>query len=216
MLADLLVIEYASCISGPYCTKLLADLGAEVIKIEDPVSGDEARRRGPFVEDNPDPEGSGLFLYLNSNKLGVTLDVGKPAGARVFRQLLREADVLVENRPHGRMKELGFAFQDVKPGGSKACCRIGRCQTKTFSDLFSPGRIVENDFFDLAGNTVRRSVRRARGAGCVKFIEDITNHRCGIFRENRHTRFWIFCLTYGMPTVNGMSVSVFNVIRLMP
>ena len=114
MLADLLVIEYASCVSGPYCTKLLADLGAEVIKIEDPVLGDEARRRGPFVEDKPDPEGSGLFLYVNSNKLGITLDVGKPAGAGVFSQLLRQADVLVENRPPGRMEELGFGFQDVK------------------------------------------------------------------------------------------------------
>ncbi len=73
------VIEYASLVAGPYCSKLLADLGADVVKIEPPGSGDEARRRGPFWHDDPRPELSGLFLYLNTNKLGITLNIETPA-----------------------------------------------------------------------------------------------------------------------------------------
>lgn len=61
------VIELAQVVCGPYCAKLLADLGAEVVKIEEPLIGDEARRRGPFLDDMPHPERSGLFLYLNTN-----------------------------------------------------------------------------------------------------------------------------------------------------
>ena len=66
-LSGVKVVEYCDFISGPYCTKLLADLGAEVIKIERP-EGDSARKRGPFLHDNPNPELSGLFLY--HNKIG--------------------------------------------------------------------------------------------------------------------------------------------------
>ena len=74
-LSGLKVLEYSEFISGPYCGKLLADLGAEVIKIEPPGSGDKARSWGPFPQDIPHPEKSGLFLYLNTNKLGVTLNL---------------------------------------------------------------------------------------------------------------------------------------------
>ena len=74
-LAGLKIVEYGHLISGPYCTKLMADLGAEVIKIEDPVAGaDEARKHGPFPGDVPHPEKSGLFLWLNANKKGTHLE----------------------------------------------------------------------------------------------------------------------------------------------
>ena len=62
-LSGVKVMEYCNFISGPFCTKLLADLGAEVIKVERP-EGDDARRRGPYLNDNPDPELSGLYLYF--------------------------------------------------------------------------------------------------------------------------------------------------------
>ncbi len=71
-LSHLKVIELSNFVCGPYCAKLLADLGAEVIKIEPPGAGDGSRRRGPFLNDTPDPETSGLFLYLNTNKLKET------------------------------------------------------------------------------------------------------------------------------------------------
>src|SRR3989304_3206254 len=113
-LSGLKVVEYARFISGPFCAKLLADLGAEVIKVEEPGTGDEARRRGPFLNDVPHPERSGLFLYLNTNKLGITLDVGNPKGAGIFRQLVAEADILVENNPPARMKELGLDYEALR------------------------------------------------------------------------------------------------------
>ena len=68
------VIEFASMVSGPYCGKLLADLGADVIKVE-PPQGDPARLAGPFPKSGPHPERSSLFLYTNTSKRGVTLDL---------------------------------------------------------------------------------------------------------------------------------------------
>ena len=70
-LSDLRIIDLTHGIAGPYCTKLLADYGADVIKVEKPGSGDYARALGPFPDDAPHPEKSGIFLFLNTNKRGV-------------------------------------------------------------------------------------------------------------------------------------------------
>jgi crotonobetainyl-CoA:carnitine CoA-transferase CaiB-like acyl-CoA transferase len=108
------VIDLCSFIAGPFCTRLLADFGAEVIKVEAPGNGDEARRRGPFPGDHPDPEASGTFLYTNTNKLGVTLDIEHPDGRELFRKLVREADVLVEDRAPGELARLGLDYESLK------------------------------------------------------------------------------------------------------
>lgn len=113
-LSHLKVLESCNLVSGPYCTKLLADLGAEVIKIEPPGVGDEARRRGPFLEDIPHPERSGLYLYLNTNKLGITLDVRTSAGRSILRELIEQTDIFVEDNPPAVMEELGLAYEDLK------------------------------------------------------------------------------------------------------
>lgn len=113
-LSDLRIVELGHLVSGPYCAKLLADLGAEVIKIEEPGVGDEARTRAPFLHDDAHPERSGLFLYLNTNKLGVTLNLKSKTGKEVFRKLLTEADILVENNPPSVMKELGLQYESLK------------------------------------------------------------------------------------------------------
>jgi len=73
-LAGLRVVELGDGTAGPYAAKLLGDFGAEVVKIESP-RGDSARQRGPFADDRPDPEASGLFEYLNTNKYGIVLDL---------------------------------------------------------------------------------------------------------------------------------------------
>ena len=101
-------------VSGPYCTKLMADLGAEVTKIDPPDTGDEARKMPPFPADRPDREKSGLFLYLNTNKKGITLNIRKQEGKKIFQDLVREADVLVEDRPFGEMEQLGLGYDDLK------------------------------------------------------------------------------------------------------
>ena len=74
-------------VSGPYCGKLLADLGAEVIKVE-PPEGDPARLEGPFPGDDPHPEKSALFLYLNTSKRGITLDLNRSDDLETFKKLL--------------------------------------------------------------------------------------------------------------------------------
>jgi crotonobetainyl-CoA:carnitine CoA-transferase CaiB-like acyl-CoA transferase len=108
------VVEYGGFVSAPYCTKLMADLGAEVIKIEKPDTGDEARNHGPFPNDTPHPERSGLFLYLNTNKLGITLNMNTLTGQKILKGLLKDADVLVENNAPQFMKELGLDYASLK------------------------------------------------------------------------------------------------------
>jgi len=92
----------------------MADLGANVIKIEPPGEGDPARKMPPFPEDKPHPEKSGLFIYLNTNKRGITLDPETPRGKQIFLELAENADVLVEDLPPGRMEEMGLGYEDLK------------------------------------------------------------------------------------------------------
>lgn len=108
------IVEYCNMVSGPYCSKLLADMGAEVLKIEPPLTGDDSRRRGPFPGDVPHQEKSGLFLYLNSNKKGLTLDPKKTEGKEIFKKLIEKTDVLIEDRPPGEMEELGLDYPSLK------------------------------------------------------------------------------------------------------
>jgi crotonobetainyl-CoA:carnitine CoA-transferase CaiB-like acyl-CoA transferase len=100
------VVELGGGISAAYAARLLADFDADVIKIESPGVGDLARRAGPFPRDTPNPETSGLFLYLNYNKRSVTLDITTPTGAALLGRLLAEADVLIENLGAGRLDSL--------------------------------------------------------------------------------------------------------------
>ena len=102
------VLDWTMWQFGPVSTMMLGDLGADVIKVERPDGGDSARRLGPFPEDIPHPEKSGLFLYLNTNKKGITLDPSTASGRRLLGRLVADADVLVENNPPARSKELGL------------------------------------------------------------------------------------------------------------
>lgn len=109
-LASLKILELGDLVAAAYATKLMADMGAEVIKLEAP-SGDRARLRGPFPGKTPHSEKSGLFLYLNANKLGVTLDITKPEGFALLERLATEADVLVHNFTPPEMDRAGLNFE---------------------------------------------------------------------------------------------------------
>jgi crotonobetainyl-CoA:carnitine CoA-transferase CaiB-like acyl-CoA transferase len=102
------VLELGHMVSAAYATKLMADLGAEVIKVEEP-EGDCARQRGPFPGGVADPEKSGLFLYLNTNKRSVTLDLQKER--QQLLQLIAWADILVHNYLPAHMAKLGVDYQ---------------------------------------------------------------------------------------------------------
>ena len=93
-------------VSAAFGARLLADFGADVIKVEAPGFGDESRRAGPFPGDVPHPEKSGLFLYLNFNKRGITLDASSTSGATVLAGLLKDADVLIEDLGAGVLDAL--------------------------------------------------------------------------------------------------------------
>ena len=108
------VLEFADFIAGPYCTKLITDLGAEAVKIEAPCVGDSARRFGPFPGDDPHPERSGLYLFLNSGKRSITLDPSLPTGLNFFTRLVSRADVLVESSPPRTMDRMGLGYDSLK------------------------------------------------------------------------------------------------------
>jgi crotonobetainyl-CoA:carnitine CoA-transferase CaiB-like acyl-CoA transferase len=113
-LSNLKIVELGEMVSAPYATKLMADLGAEVIKVERPGCGDKARMRGPFPGHSPHPEKSGLFLYLNANKYGVTLDVSKPQGMELLERLVEQADVLVHNVWPPDMDRIGLNYERMR------------------------------------------------------------------------------------------------------
>ena len=91
------VIELGESVSAPYCARLFADFGADVIKVEAGPSGDRSRSWGPFPGDQPDPEKGGLFHFLNTNKRSIDLDLESGEGREAFIDLVRSADVLIEN-----------------------------------------------------------------------------------------------------------------------
>ena len=107
------VLDVTHFIAGPYCTRLLAGYGAEVIKVEKPGSGDGSRRLGPFVGDDPHIEKSAQFLYLNTGKKSITLDLKTPAGVKIFKRLVKDADILVENFEPRVMSSLGLGYDTL-------------------------------------------------------------------------------------------------------
>lgn len=99
--------------NGAYCTKLLADLGADVIKIERP-EGDPMRGAPPFVDDVPHLEKGLYFLYRNTNKRGITLNLGTTEGKIIFKKLVKRSDILVENSPPGYIASLGLDYSVLR------------------------------------------------------------------------------------------------------
>ncbi|MGH2588975.1 MAG: CaiB/BaiF CoA transferase family protein, partial [Dehalococcoidia bacterium] len=108
-LQDLRVLDLSGQVAGPFCAKLLADFGAEVVKVE-PPGGEAGRRLAPL---------GAFFLYLNTSKRGITLDITTTTGAAIFRRLVREVDVIVESFPPGFLDALSLGFEaleSARPG----------------------------------------------------------------------------------------------------
>ena len=105
-LSDVTVLDLTRVLAGPYCTMVLADLGARVIKVERPGEGDEARTIGPFVRAK-----SAYFMLLNRGKGRTSPDPRDPADCEIFEKLLSRADLLVENFRAGIMEKLGYGWE---------------------------------------------------------------------------------------------------------
>jgi crotonobetainyl-CoA:carnitine CoA-transferase CaiB-like acyl-CoA transferase len=111
-LSDIVVLDLTEWVGGPYCTKLLADYGARVVKVERP-GGDPARGMGPFPDDRIDGERSGMFLHLNTNKESVVIDGASVDGAAIIRALALRADIVVESYRPGTLAGWGLAPDEL-------------------------------------------------------------------------------------------------------
>jgi CoA:oxalate CoA-transferase len=107
--SGLVVIDLTRVLAGPFCTMLLAELGARVIKVEDPDGGDDSRHFDPFIEGR-----SAYFLSLNRGKESIALDLKSKADQAVFHSLVHQADVLVENFRPGTLERLGFGYEQLR------------------------------------------------------------------------------------------------------
>src|SRR5438132_11245768 len=105
-LAGVRVVEVGNFMAAPFCTLQLADLGADVLKIENPDGGDQVRATAPFLQGE-----SSSFVRLNRNKRSLALDLKSAEGKRIFRQLAARADVLVENLRPGTMRDLELDYE---------------------------------------------------------------------------------------------------------
>src|SRR5690348_13065138 len=110
-LAGLRVLDLTD-LKGHLCGRLLADMGADVIKIE-PPGGDSARRIGPFVDDIPHPDRSLFFWYYNLNKRSMTLDLTQGQGTEVLTTVAKSADLIIENFKPDRIRELGLGWETL-------------------------------------------------------------------------------------------------------
>ncbi len=109
-LAGIRVVDLTRALAGPFCTLILGDHGADVIKVEQPVIGDESRQWGPpFIGDV-----AAYYLQVNRNKRSITLDLKNPAGKKVLERLVEEGDVLVENFSPGALGRLGFSWERLQ------------------------------------------------------------------------------------------------------
>ena len=107
-LKDLLVLDLTRVLVGPYCTMILSDLGARVIKVEAPEIGDDSRKFGPFVKDY-----SAYFMSLNRGKESIALNLKKEDDKKIFEKILAKADVLVENFKPGTLEKWGYGWKEV-------------------------------------------------------------------------------------------------------
>lgn len=114
ILDDVRVVELTNGLSGAFCAKLLADHGANTLKIEPPGRGDPARHEPPFIGGEPHPERSTLFLAFNTNKRSITLDLGTPTGRDLFLRLVQDVDVVVESYPPGHLDDLGIGYSILR------------------------------------------------------------------------------------------------------
>ncbi|MQF87277.1 MAG: CoA transferase [SAR202 cluster bacterium] len=112
------IIDLTRILSGPFCTMLMADLGADVIKIEQPNTGDPARGNGPFLStsagSDEDEQYSTYFMSINRGKRSIAIDLAKPEGKEILLRLIDSSDVLIENFRPGTIERLGLGYETIK------------------------------------------------------------------------------------------------------
>ena len=187
-LSGVVVVDLTQVLAGPTCTMLLADMGADVIKVEKPNGGDDTRRMGPpFIKD-----WSAAFLAANRNKRSLALDLRNDKGKEVFCRLVDRADVVVENFRPGVMERLGFSYQklaELKP--SLVYC--------TISGFGSTGPYRNRGGFDLVGQGMSglMSITGFPGQPPAKVGVPITDISAGMLAANGILCAYIHALRTG-------------------
>src|SRR5690625_487863 len=139
-LSDIRVLDLSRVLAGPWCTQNLADLGADVIKVERPDTGDDTRSWGPpYLKDQngEDTTESAYYLSTNRNKRSVAVDFSTEQGAAIIRQMVKHCDVLVENFKVGGLKKYGLDYETIKEinPGIIYCSITGFGQTGPLANL---------------------------------------------------------------------------------
>jgi len=152
------VVDLSRVLAGPYCSMLLADLGAEVLKVEEPPVGDEARRVGPFIEGE-----SAYFMSINRGKKSITLNLKNPRGKAILIELVKRSQVLLENFRPGTMRKLGLhyeALKEVNPRLVYASCS-GFGQTGPYAERGAYDIIIQGmgGIMSITGEAGRPPVR---------------------------------------------------------
>ena len=109
LLEGIVVLDLTRVLAGPYCGTLIADMGATVIKVENPIGGDDSRSMGPFINGN-----SVYYANFNRSKLGCTLNLKTSEGKEIFKELVKKADIIIENYRPGTMEKLGLGYNELK------------------------------------------------------------------------------------------------------
>ncbi len=187
-LAGVAVLDLTQILAGPMCTMVLADMGADVIKVEKPNGGDDNRRMGPpFVKD-----WSAGFLAVNRNKRSLALDLQNEEGRKVFKRLVEGADVVVENFRPGVMERLGLAYEELR----KIKPALVYC---TISGFGSTGPARNRGGFDLVAQGVSglMSITGHPNSPPAKVGVPITDLTAGLYGANGIMAAYIHALRTG-------------------
>ena len=149
-LSGIRIIDLTRVVAGPYCTMMLGDMGADVLKIEEPGHGDDTRAWGPYLQGQ-----SGFYFQLNRSKKSVALNLKTPAGADALRDLVASADVLIENFRPGSLSQLGFGYTEVAAANPRLiyCSITGYGQTGPYADLPGYDAVIQGEagIMDMTG-----------------------------------------------------------------
>ena len=171
-LSGVRLIDVTQIMAGPFCTMLLGDMGADVIKIEKPDGGDDVRRSGPpFVAGE-----SATFLNIGRNKRSVVIDMKRPEGAEIVRKMARDAEIFVQNLRPGRLEGFGLGYDDVREVNPAIVYA-------TITGYGRTGPLKDKPGFDLMaqGHSGIMSVTGHPGQPPVKVSVPITDLNAGLF-----------------------------------
>jgi len=197
-LAGILVVDLTRVLAGPYCTLVLADLGARVIKVEAPGGGDDARSFGPFVGDR-----SAYFESLNRGKESIALDLKRESDRALFEKLLARADVLVENFRPGTMERLGYGWEALHD-------RFSRLIAASLSGFGQTGPYAQRPAYDIIAQAMGgvMSLTGERAGNPVRVGTSIGDITAGLFTANGIQAALIARDRDGVGTRVGMQVDV--------